>query len=233
MEIGEKLRRARAKAELTQEAVANAIGVSRQSISNWETGKFLPDIVSVIRLSDLYSVSLDTLLKDDPKMLCHLEENTNRVKNSGRLRKNIQILAYLGIWTVCVACLWIGIDNIYLLAYCLLVYILILPLAALIVTLLIGNDPAWGRAKWLLPLASGFFYLMFPKVTFSLRNYVYVSHEYRSLWEQFRPNGEDLLQALLFGLLPALLGLGIGSAILALRTRKARKAAAQVWDKKL
>ena len=39
--------------------------MSRQTVSNWETGKTYPDIVSVIRMSGLYSVSLDCLLKEE------------------------------------------------------------------------------------------------------------------------------------------------------------------------
>ena len=48
MEIGSKLQGARANANLTQEQVAKALGVSRQTISNWENEKTYPDIVSVI-----------------------------------------------------------------------------------------------------------------------------------------------------------------------------------------
>ena len=49
MEIGAKLRQARIAAGLTQEQTAEALGVSRQSISNWENEKNYPDIVSVVR----------------------------------------------------------------------------------------------------------------------------------------------------------------------------------------
>ena len=45
MEIEKKLKEARTNAGLTQEQVAEKIMVSRQSISNWENGKSLPDIV--------------------------------------------------------------------------------------------------------------------------------------------------------------------------------------------
>ena len=68
MEIGEKLKAARVTAQLTQEQVAEKIMVSRQTVSNWENGKSLPDIISVMNLSDLYGVTLDELLKGDQKM---------------------------------------------------------------------------------------------------------------------------------------------------------------------
>lgn len=53
MEIGVKLKEARLKSGLTQENVAERIQVSRQTISNWENEKSFPDIVNVIKLSDL------------------------------------------------------------------------------------------------------------------------------------------------------------------------------------
>lgn len=85
MEIGAKLKEARTKEGLTQEEVAEAIQVSRQTISNWENEKSYPDIVSVIKLSDLYNISLDKLLKGDEKMIVHLEESTNIVSSNRKL----------------------------------------------------------------------------------------------------------------------------------------------------
>ena len=85
MEIGKKLKNARIEAGLTQEKAAEKIDVSRQTISPWENEKSYPDIISVIALSDLYSVSLDELLKGDQKMAEHLEESTNVVKSNKKL----------------------------------------------------------------------------------------------------------------------------------------------------
>lgn len=85
MEIGKKLKNARIKSNLTQEEVAEKVLVSRQTISNWENEKSYPDIISVIKLSDLYSMSLDDLLKGDKKMIEHLEESTNVVKSNRKL----------------------------------------------------------------------------------------------------------------------------------------------------
>ena len=85
MEIGKKLKNARIEAGLTQEKAAEKIDVSRQTISNWENEKSYPDIISVIALSDLYSVSLDELLKGDQKMTEHLAESTNVVKSNKKL----------------------------------------------------------------------------------------------------------------------------------------------------
>ena len=85
MEIGKKLKAARLHAGYTQENVAEIIQVSRQTISNWENEKSYPDIVSVIRLSDLYKVSLDGLLKEDVDMIKHLDDSTNTVNSNKKL----------------------------------------------------------------------------------------------------------------------------------------------------
>lgn len=53
MEIGSKLKNARNENGLTQEQAAELLGVSRQTISNWENNKSYPDIISVIKMSDL------------------------------------------------------------------------------------------------------------------------------------------------------------------------------------
>ena len=80
MDIGQKLKEKRTQAGLTQEAVAERIGVSRQTVSNWENNRSYPDIVSILRLSDLYEVSLDEFLKEDANMRKHVEENAQTLK---------------------------------------------------------------------------------------------------------------------------------------------------------
>lgn len=85
MEIGKKLKDTRMRSGFTQESVAEKVNVSRQTISNWENEKSYPDIISVIELSNLYSISLDELLKGDEKMMEHLEESTNVVKSTRKL----------------------------------------------------------------------------------------------------------------------------------------------------
>ena len=77
MEIEKKLKDIREKAGLTQEQLAEAIMVSRQTISNWENGKSLPDIISIIKLSELYKISVDELLKGDLKMQEKIKKDVN------------------------------------------------------------------------------------------------------------------------------------------------------------
>ena len=65
MQLGESFFRARKSRGLTQEAVAETLGVSRQTVSKWETGETLPDIRQSKRLAVLYGVSLDELIDFD------------------------------------------------------------------------------------------------------------------------------------------------------------------------
>lgn len=85
MEIGSKLKTARINSGFTQEKVAEEIQVTRQTISNWENERSYPDIISIIKLSDLYSISLDELLKGDAKMIKHLNESTDVVNSNKQL----------------------------------------------------------------------------------------------------------------------------------------------------
>ena len=97
MEIGKKLKEARLRSGFTQEQAAEKILVSRQTISNWENEKSLPDIVSVMNMSDLYEISLDELLKGDQKMRKKVEKDANAY------RENRRLLLITGILVVLVA----------------------------------------------------------------------------------------------------------------------------------
>ena len=65
MELNEKLLSLRKKNKLTQAQVSETLDVSRQAISNWETGAVLPSTDNLLALSRLYQVPLDHLLNGD------------------------------------------------------------------------------------------------------------------------------------------------------------------------
>ena len=65
MSLGSSLYNARKKSGLTQEAVAEKLGVSRQTISKWETNETLPDIRQSKGLAMLYHMTLDELIEYD------------------------------------------------------------------------------------------------------------------------------------------------------------------------
>ena len=68
MNLGNSLFRARRKSGLSQEAVAERLGVSRQTVSKWETDETLPDIRQSKKMAVLYGVSLDELIDFDMDM---------------------------------------------------------------------------------------------------------------------------------------------------------------------
>lgn len=65
MELNEKLLSLRKKNKLTQAQVSETLDVSRQAISNWETGAVLPSTDNLLALSRLYQVPVDHLLNGD------------------------------------------------------------------------------------------------------------------------------------------------------------------------
>lgn len=176
MEIGTKLKNARTKSGLMQEKVAEEIGVSRQSVSNWENGRSYPDIVSVIKLSDLYSVSLDELLKEDKKMINHLDEATNTVASRRKLVTLIEIGGYLLIWAFSALSFWAFYgfafwtetvnDGIISYGYPILVFYIVLPISAAVISAFIGADGSYGNFKWLIAPVFGLTFLLADFVTF-------------------------------------------------------------------
>lgn len=65
MKFEEKLMALRKKAGMSQEELADRLGVSRQAVSRWELGSTLPDAPNLLKLSDLFGVSVDYLLRDE------------------------------------------------------------------------------------------------------------------------------------------------------------------------
>ena len=62
VQLIENLRRLRKDHHLTQEQLSRKLNISRQAYSNYETGKRVPDIYTVVHLADLYRVTLEQLL---------------------------------------------------------------------------------------------------------------------------------------------------------------------------
>lgn len=102
MEIGQKLKTKRTASGLSQESLAEKIGVSRQTISSWENNRSYPDIGSIMKLSDLYGISLDELLKEDANMRKHVEESAKLTTRYLNILFEVAILllpiGYLVAW---------------------------------------------------------------------------------------------------------------------------------------
>ena len=83
MKIGTKLKQGRADKNLTQEEAAKILNVSRSTVSSWEVNRTYPDLEMLVTLSDLYDISLDSMLREDEKMVQTLtyEMNTGRKRS--------------------------------------------------------------------------------------------------------------------------------------------------------
>ena len=82
MNLGNNLFQSRKAAGLSQETVAEKLGVSRQTISKWETDETVPDICQAKKLAKLYNLSLDDLIEFDIdlKEIEQVIKNTNQEK---------------------------------------------------------------------------------------------------------------------------------------------------------
>ena len=65
MTLGEKIQKLRKQRGLSQEALAEKVTVTRQTISKWELGQSTPDLNFIAQLSDIFNVSSDYLIKDE------------------------------------------------------------------------------------------------------------------------------------------------------------------------
>jgi transcriptional regulator with XRE-family HTH domain len=215
MDIGAKIKNARLNANLTQEQAALALLVSRQTISNWENEKTYPDIISVVKMSDLYDVSLDHLLKEEKSVsnfLDHLEESTNVVKSKKRLSQLILVTTYLGIWAFSLIVFWFFLGPADAMGYGIMFLWVLLPVTTFVISLLIGKSNAWGRGKWFAPLAFGLMYMLAEYATFSAANMV-----------SFSKLNMPSFGMLLGGGIVSLIGLAIGSGVNYLLSKIKRK----------
>lgn len=82
MELASRIKEQRALLGLSQEDLAERIFVSRQTISNWETDKTYPDVQSLLLLSNLFGVSIDSLIKGDvEEMKAVLSDQAKKMNN--------------------------------------------------------------------------------------------------------------------------------------------------------
>lgn len=100
MEIGNKILELRKKNNLSQEKLAEQVGVSRQTISKWELGETSPDLKQSKKISEIFNVSLDKLVDSSKnKIKNEVVNDTNTQKLSGVILK---ILKGIGIFLLAV-----------------------------------------------------------------------------------------------------------------------------------
>lgn len=68
MILGQRIKEDREKRQWTQDYLAETLNVSRQTISKWEVGSTYPDIDRLVQISNLFGITLDSLIKGDDSL---------------------------------------------------------------------------------------------------------------------------------------------------------------------
>ena len=87
MTFSEKLTQLRRREGLSQEQLADRLEVTRQSVSKWESGAAMPELVKLISLSELFGVSIDYLVKEN------IKEPEKKTPDTSRLEQRLDALA--------------------------------------------------------------------------------------------------------------------------------------------
>ncbi len=107
MTLGEKIVKQRKELNYTQEQLADILGVSRQSISKWESDIAYPETDKLIELGKLFSCSMDYLLKDEvtEKSGAQVSDFTEKVeeisrklmtdKNKNKAKKIVKVIGII------------------------------------------------------------------------------------------------------------------------------------------
>ncbi|NLR09418.1 MULTISPECIES: helix-turn-helix domain-containing protein [Lactobacillaceae] len=112
MNFAENLKAVRHDQQMTQTDVATTLHVSRKTVSSWETGRSYPDILTLVKLGELYQISLDNLLKEDLVMAAHYQQQ----ERLGQRRwQTIRVTYYLNIALLFLfySCLILRIQHVW------------------------------------------------------------------------------------------------------------------------
>ena len=113
MEFGKKIMNLRKKNGLSQEELAEKIGVARQTISKWELGETSPDLKQSKELSRIFNVSLDELTDNDIKDVL-VEKTSNTEKLAGLILKLIKfMIVFVIVLPILLVVLRIIFKNIH------------------------------------------------------------------------------------------------------------------------
>lgn len=74
MKFGEKLQKFRKEKGISQEELAHQLNVSRQAVSKWENESGYPEMEKLLMIGNIFQVSMDYLLKEEPTALFNEDE---------------------------------------------------------------------------------------------------------------------------------------------------------------
>ena len=95
MKFNEKLIKMRKEIGLSQEELGNKLNVARQTVSKWELGETTPEMDKLIKISEVFNITLDELIKDEK-----VNEKTNNTNFQQLAGMVIKILKGLGIFLI-------------------------------------------------------------------------------------------------------------------------------------
>lgn len=96
----------RQKHHLSQEQLAQTLGVTRQAVSRWEMGISVPNIHTLLLISEQFHVPIDTMLKKPDASA----ENQNKIQNPAK-RTPFIFMTITGIFLLCVLPFWVNGNN--------------------------------------------------------------------------------------------------------------------------
>lgn len=108
MELSSQIKKYRTELGLSQEELAEKVYVTRQTVSNWETGKSYPDIHSLLLLGTLFDLSLDQLIKGDLETMKEII-NEQEVKKFNRYSTILSVLFALAIASAVPLFMWLEV----------------------------------------------------------------------------------------------------------------------------
>ena len=117
MTLGEKIYELRTQHNLSQGDLANELNVSRQSISKWENGNSTPDLEKIVKLAEIFNVSLDELIKNEEKetTLVNSSEQNPITQTNTREKKIGKGLLIAGVISIFVfLLLGLGITGFFI-----------------------------------------------------------------------------------------------------------------------
>ena len=98
MTLGERITKLRNAKGISQDTLALALGVSRQSVSKWETDASVPELDKLIKISEYFEISLDELVLDKVPVTTKLDELGAKVmtkENKQKAKKGVKVFGII------------------------------------------------------------------------------------------------------------------------------------------
>ena len=115
MRFEEKIVELRKTKGLSQEELAEQLGVSRQAVSRWELGQTLPDIPNLLQLCELFGVGADYLVRDEEQATAKSDQNAKSLAKLIREREKTRYLArryYYTAWAALLMAIGFMVSSV-------------------------------------------------------------------------------------------------------------------------